>query len=234
MAARYRPALTIIDPADGHSFLRTTVIGLALIWCLGLLMWLGQPIGSTGDVLNLFGQWWPGVLVVWFGMAAWVRRRWPQTTRWKPRAGDRIHGGRVAMAMALVGILCGLYVLIEPRWVLDFFWGGQAAPAAYQALTYTDAFRQHQAPWLLALLLLNIPMFIAVIVMGRWSATLRRIETVLSLVTCAVLAWTVLNGPVFMTPVSDGTAKFFVVPIIVFTLITMAVKLHRNVRPAPN
>ena len=78
VAARYRPALTIIDPADGHSFLRVTVIGLAIIWCLGLLQRLGQPIGSAGDVLNLLGQWWtgtaipslwwPGVLVVWFGL----------------------------------------------------------------------------------------------------------------------------------------------------------------------
>ena len=66
--------------------------------------------------------------------------------------------------------------LLHPRWALDFFWGGRAAPAAYQALTYTDAFLQHQAPWLLALLLFNIPVFIAVIVKGRWTATLRRIE----------------------------------------------------------
>ena len=244
VAARYRPALTLIDPADGHKFLRVAVIGLAIIWCLGLLQRLGQPIGSAGDVLNLLGQWWtgtaipslwwPGVLVVWFGLAAWSRRRWPQTSAWKPRAGDRIQGGRVAMVMALVGILCGLYVLIEPRWVLDFFWGGRAAPAAYQALTYTDAFLQHQAPWLLALLLFNIPLFIAVIVKGRWTATLRRIETASSLVTCAALTWTVLGGPVFMTPVSDGTAKFIVVLIIAFTLLAMAVKLHRKVKPAPN
>ena len=244
VAARYRPALTLIDPADGHKFLRLAVIGLAIIWCLGLLQRLGQPIGSAGDVLNLLGQWWtgtaipslwwPGVLVLWFGAAAWSRRRWPQGATWKPRAGDRIHGGRAAMMMALVGMLCGLYVLIEPRWALDFFWGGRAAPAAYQALTYTDAFRQHQAPWLLALLLFNIPVFIAVIVKGRWTTTLRRIETGSSLVTCAVLAWTVMNGPVFMTPVSDGTAKFLVVLIIAFTLIAMAVKSHKKVVPAPN
>ena len=244
VAARYRPALTIIDPADGHNFLRATVIGLAIIWGLGLLMRLGQPIGSAGDVLNLLGQWWtgtvipspwwPGVLVLWFGIAAWVRRRRPQASRWKPRADDRIHGGRFAMVMALVGMLCGVYVLIEPRWVLDFFWGGHAAPVAYQALTYTDAFLQRQAPWLLALLVLNIPFFITVIVMGRRPPLLQRIETGLSLVTCAVLAWTVLDGPVFMTPVSDATAKFFVVLIIAFTLIAIAIKLHRKVKPAPN
>ena len=240
VAARYRPALTIIDPADGHKFLRATVIGLAIIWCLGLLMRLGQPIDSVGDVLNLFGQWWtgtaspslwwPGVLVVWFGMAARVR----QTSVWKPRAGDRIHGGRAAMVMGLAGILCGLFVLIDPRWVLDFFWGGRAAPAAYEALTYTDAFLRRQAPWLFALLVLNIPVFIVVIMMGRWSRFMRRIETGLGLLTCAVMAWTVLGGPVFMASSSDRTAKFLIVLIIAFVLVDAAIKLHRNVRPAPN
>lgn len=125
MAARYRPTLTIIDPADGHSFLRTAAIGLAIIWCGGLLTRLSQPIDSGWDSLGALGQWWgatlilslwwPGLLVVSFGVASWARRRWPQTSVWKPRADDRIHGGRVALVLGLVGILCGLFVLIEPR-----------------------------------------------------------------------------------------------------------------------
>lgn len=243
VAARYRPTLTIIDPADGHSFLRAAVIGLAIIWSVGLLEHLWQPIDSGGDLLNALGQWWvgtvipslwwPGVLVVGFGMASWARRR-PQTSEWKPRASDRIVGSRAAMVMGIVGVLCGLFVLIEPRWVLDVFWGGRAAPAAYEALTYTETFRQRQAPWLLGLLVLNIPMWLTVIVMGRWPALMRRIETGLVLVTCAAMAWTVLDGPVFMAPSSDRTAKFFLVLIIVFVLIDLGLKLHRSVRPTPN
>ena len=244
VAARYRPTLTIIDPADGRSFLRATVIGMAIIWCLGLLVRLQQPIASGDDLIRAMGQWWggtvipslwwPGVLVAGYGTAAWVRRRWPNTALWKPRAGDRIHGGRTAMVMALVGVVCGVYVLIDPRWLLDVVWGGRAAAAAYEALTYTDTFLQRQAPWLLALLLLNIPVFIAVIAMGRWSPTMRRIETVLGLVTCAVQVWTVLDGPVFMAERSDKTAKFFMAMIVAFTLIHLAIKAYRSVRPMPN
>lgn len=244
VAARYRPTLIIIDLADGHRFLQAAGIGLVIIWSLGLLMCLQQPIASLSDLLRALGQWWgttvipsmwwPGVLVVSFGVASWTRRRWPQTSKWKPRAGDRIHGGRAAMVTGLAGILCGLYVLIDPRWVLDVFWGGRAAPAAYEALTYTDTFRQRQAPWLFILLLLNIPLFITVIVSGRWSAIMRRIEMGLGLVTFSVMAWTVLDGPVFMAPHSDGTAKSFMVLIIVFTLIYIGIKLHRRVRPTPN
>ena len=244
VAARYRPTLTIIDPADGYKFLRASVIGLVVIWCLGLWMHLRQPIDSGWDLLQAIGQWWgatvipslwwPGVLVVGFGVASWVRRRWPQTSEWKPRAGDRIHGSRVAMVMGLAGILCGLFVLVDPRWVLDVIWGGRAAPAAYEALTYTDTFRQRQAPCLFVLILLNIPLFITVIVQGRWSAITRRIETGLSLVDCAALAWTVLDGPVFIAPSGDRAVKFFLVLIAAFMLINIGIKLHRSVRPSPN
>jgi hypothetical protein len=244
VAARYRPTLTIIDPADGHTFLRATVIGLAIIWVLGLLERLLQPIDAAGGLLGALGQWWgstvipslwwPGVLVVGFAGTAWTRRRWPQTSNWKPRASDRIHGGRAALVMGIVGIACGLYTLVHPRWLLDFFWGGQAAPSAYAALTYTDTFLRSQAPWLLVLLLLNIPLLFGVIVQDRWSPLMRRIQTGLGLVTCAVMAWTIADGPVFVAPVSDRTVKSFLVLVIAFTLVDLGVKRYRRVRPTPN
>ena len=243
VAARYRPTLTIVDPADGRNFLRAVVIGLAIIWCLGLLESLQQPINSGWDLLGVLGQWWgatviaslwwPGLLVVGFGMTAWGRRRWPQSSEWKPRAGDCGPVSRVALGMGIAGILCGLFVLIEPRWLLDVVWGGRAAPAAYEALTYTETFRQLQAPFLLVLILLNIPLLIAVIVNGRWSPTLRRFEIGLSLVDCAVLTWTVLGGPIFLAPASDQTAKLIIVLIVAATLISIGVKRYRSIRPTP-
>lgn len=179
-------------------------------------------------------MWWPGVLVVGFGLASWTRRRWPQTSEWKPRAGDRIHGGRAALVMGIIGVLCGLFVLVEPRWVLEFFWGGRAAPEAYEALTYTDTFRQRQAPWLFVLIVLNIPLWLTVIVQGRWSAAMRRLEVGLSLADCAVLVWTVVDGPVFLAPASDQMFKLILVLIVAITLVSLGIKLHRSVRPTPS
>ena len=241
VAARYRPALTIIEPSEGVGFLRAAVIGLALIWGLGLLMNLSQPIDSGTDLVNAIGHWWvstvipslwwPGALVVGFGTGGWARRRWPQSSNWKPRASDRIQGGRAAVAMGMIGIVCGIAVIVEPRWVLDFFWGGHAAPAAYQALTYSDAFRHREGPLLLVLVALNIPLLAAVLVSGRWSPTLRRVELVLGLVTGAAMAWTVMAGPMLMAQASDETAKFFMLLIIVFILLHFAVRQYRAVRP---
>lgn len=245
VAARYRPALNIIDPADGHKFLRATFIGLAIIWALGLLeLWQTAPaVGFLntlakwwlGMVSTVIGSlWWPGVLVAGFGISAWVGRRWPQSPEWKPKSNDRIHGGRLGMVMGLFGVMFGLYILAEPRWVLDVVWGGHAAPVAYQALTYTDSFLQLQGPILFALILLYIPFFIAVIVQGRHTPMLRRIETASSLLTCAVMVWAIMDGPIFMTATSDGMTKFLLSLIVIFSLIVMAVQMYRTVKPTPD
>ena len=243
VAARYLPTLTIIDPADGRRFLRATFIGLAIIWCLGLAR-LQPSIDSGWDVLQALGQWWgatvipslwwPGVLVAWFGTAAWVGRRWPPSSEWKPRAGDRIGGNRATMVLGLVAMLGGLFVLTDPRWVLDFFWDGRAAPAAYEALTYTETFLHRQAPWVLAIIVLNILLYVALTVQGRRSAIMRRAETALSLATCAVLAWTAMDGPVFMAPASDDAFKLGLVLIIAFTVASIGIGLYRRVSPAPD
>jgi len=242
VAARYRPTLNIIDPADGPKFWRATSIGLAIIWGLGLVelfqtapavgflnalakWWMGTVIGSL---------WWPGVLVAGFGISAWVARRWPQKKEWKPKANDRIRGGRLGIVMGLFGVMFGLYVLAEPRWLLDVVWGGHAAPVAYQALTYTDRFLQLQGPILFALILLYIPFFIAVIVKGRHTPMLRRIETASSLLTCAVMVWAIMDGPLFLTETSDGMTKFLSLLIVIFSLIVMAVQMYRSVKPTPD
>ena len=242
VAARYRPALNIVDPADGQKFWRATSTGLAIIWGLGLLelfqtapevgflnalakWWMGTVIGSL---------WWPGVLVAGFGISAWAGRRWPQKTEWKPKANDRIRGGRLGIVMGLIGVMFGLYILAKPTWVLDVVWGGHAAPVAYQALTYTDSFLQLQGPILFVLMLLYIPFYIAVLVKGRHTPMLRRIETASSLLTCAVMLWAIMDGPIFMTATSDGVTKSLLLLIVIFSLSVMAIMRFRTVKPTPD
>jgi hypothetical protein len=244
VAVRYQPALTIIDPADGGKFLRLTIIGLVLIWSLGLLANLSQPINSGTDFIHALSSWWgktvipsfwwPGVLVVGFGMASWARQRSATKSTWQPRAQDRIAGGRAAVALGLIAMMCGIYLLIDPTRILDVIWGGKAAPAAYTALTYTDAFLQRQGPYLFTLVVLNIPFYFAVMIQGRWTALLRRIETGLSLLICAVMTWAIVDGTIMMSPASDSTAKFFMGLIVGFSLIIIGVEFVRQVKPRPN
>ncbi len=244
VAARYRPQLTIIDPSDGHAFWRATVIGLILIWSLSLLQHLAAPMASGWDLLGVLSHWWggtvipslwwPGLLVASFGTSAWVRRRWPHAPAWQPRARDRISGGRAALVATVLGIVCGLGLLIDPRGLLDLLFAGRAAPAAYEVLTYTDRFRQGPGPWLYALLAMNIPLYLTVIVMRRWPPVLRRAETALGLLTGAAMTWVLLDGPIFISPVSDRVAKILMALIIVMMLVNQVVALYRRVRPSPN
>jgi hypothetical protein len=244
VAARYRPTLVVIDPADGHAFARLTIVGLLVIWTLGLIAQFGEPIQSADQFLLALSRWWtktaiaslwwPGVLAVYFAMAAWTRRRWPQAKPWRPVAADHIPGGRAAMVMGLAGVVLGLFILGDPRWVLDAIWGGRAAPAAYEALTYSEAFRQREGLLLWLLVALNIPLLAAAIVMGRWTAVLRRVQTAGSLATCAAMAWVVAGGPIFIRPASDSMTKGLMVLIIALTLLVLGIRLHRNVKPTPS
>lgn len=244
VAARYRPTLVVIDPADGHAFVRLTVIGLLVIWTLGLIEHFDPPIQSFDQFLWALGQWWvktivasfwwPGVLAVYFAIAAWTHRRWPQSQAWRPVAVDHIPGGRAAMVMGLVGVVVGLFVLTDPRWVLDAFWGGRAAPAAYQALTYTDTFLQREGVLLWLLVALNIPLLAAAIVIGRWTAMMRRVQTIGSLATCAAMAWAVAGGPIFIRSAADSMTKGLMLLVIVLTLLDLGIKLYRQVKPTPD
>lgn len=243
VAARYRPAVTIIDPADGQTFLRATIVGLAVIWSLGLVKaLLAVPLANLGwlTALGLWwggtvipSMWWPGVLVVSFGLAAWTRRRWPERAVWQPRTREHVHGGRAGLVLAVLGILLGLAILLEPRRLLDVVWQGRAAPAAYEALTYSEPFRSQQGPWILALLLLNVPLLLTALVQGHWSPTLRRLQVVSSLLLCGVLVWAALGGPIFDVEASDRVTKFALVATVVFTLGALGRQWFRRVRPAP-
>jgi membrane protein implicated in regulation of membrane protease activity len=74
---------------------------------------------------------------------------------------------------------------------------------------------------------------IAMIISGRRSAIVQRIEAGLSLLLCAAMLWTVAGGPILMTASGDSTAKVLMVLIVAGVLISMGAKLYRSVRPTP-
>jgi len=243
VAARYRPTLTVVDPSDGPAFVRAALVGLAVIWIAGLLVQARTPIAGPGDLLTVLGRWWagtvlpsfwwPGVLVAGYAAAARVRRRWPRTVEWKPRDAQLGAANRNALMLAVVGIVSGVVVLAEPRLILDALFGGRASPEAYAALGYTEAFRGRQAPWLFGCLMLQAVLLVPVIVRGRWSPLLRALETALTLALCAVMAWTVLDGPAFQAAAADRAFKLVLVATIAYGLVDLGLRLARRVKPAP-
>jgi hypothetical protein len=178
-------------------------------------------------------MWWPGVLVVGYSIAAWVRRRNPAAATWAPSPADRIEGGRWMLLPGIAGVALGLFVLRDPSVILDFAWQGHAAPQAYAALSYTDAFLQRQAWPIFVLLALNIPLLAAAFVVGRWTPALRRIELVLSVALSLVMLWAAVDGPVMATAAADGVARALLGLIAVVTLVFHGVTHARRITPAP-
>ncbi|MEO3813109.1 hypothetical protein ABGB17_29250 [Sphaerisporangium sp. B11E5] len=238
VAARYRPAHPIIDPADTRRFLRVTVIGMAVIWLLGLLDVLRRhPAGSLDDALIVLQSWWlgvaipslwwPGVVLLFFALAAWTRRRRPSRATWKPRPADRDHINRPARTAALIFFVCGTLVLLDPPAALDLVTGGRLP---VNPLTYDDDFYHHRAPWLLTAMVLHLALFAVLIVHGRWRPSTRRIDIAMNLVICGLLTWILLAGDIFTARPADQITKTVIVLIVLTALVDVAQKLRRERR----
>lgn len=243
VAARYRPPVTVIDPADGLRFWRYTLVGLIVIWALGLVAQLQAAPAGGVEAWRVLSQWWgstvlpsfwwPGVLVVAFGASAWGRRRWPDTGTWRPLDPHRLVGGRAATALAVLGIAAGLAVLADPRWLLQALWGGRIAPVALEAFVYAERFRQGPGPVLWFVLALHIPLMLAAMVQGRWTPSLRRADAALHVLVAAAAAWALLDGPVFTATVSNEAMRFALLVTLVWIVGDIGWRWHQGRRWAP-
>jgi hypothetical protein len=234
VAARYRPAMILIDPADSRRVLRISAIGMAVIWLLGLLDVIGgRPIDSLDGTLYALSTWWfevaipslwwPGVVFAFFATASWTHRRWPATARWKPKPVDRDRISRIGVGAALVFFVCGTLVLLNPTWVIDGLIGGRMPVGA---LAYDHDFYHQRAPWLLALMVTHLALYVVLLVQGRWHSLTRRIDVGLSLAICGVLTWILLVGDIFVGRPADQTVKGVIVLIMVSALIDVSQKLR--------
>jgi hypothetical protein len=239
VAVRYAPAIIIIEPADGRSFLRASLIGMAVIWLLGFVdvfsnsarQPLMRMLAQWADSSVLPSLWWPGLLVTCFGIAAWTRRIWPQSAEWKPKVQRSERASPPLLIIGVAAIASSLLLLLNPAVILDVVFGGRAAPIAYDSFTYTDTFRRAQGPILLMLLALNIPLYFAVALQGRWTVLTRKMETGLSILLIVTMIWTLIGGSIMVGQGSNEFVKLMFGVIIFFTVLDLAIKTYRGSRP---
>lgn len=232
VAARYRAPIVLIDPSDSRRLFTLAAGGAVLILAGAMLGELIDHVppqrdpAAAADRATPFLFAWLGLLVAWFAVAGWWRRRHPDET-WKPRSipTDRIsRPGRLA---ALVFYIAGTLALVDPPGMLRLVSGGRAAPAAYHAMEYDDDFLAVRGPIVLALLILSLVLQAIVIGQGRWLSWTRQADLALGLVMCAVLTW-VVAAPVFVSGAADRTAKEIVALLILIALADTAFSLRRH------
>jgi hypothetical protein len=232
VAARYRAPVVVIDPSDSRRLLTLAVGGAVLIIAGAMLGELIDHLPPQRDLAAavdratplLFG--WLGLLVAWFAVAAWWRRRRPEAA-WKPRPLPTGRISRTGRMAALVFYIAGTLVLVDPPATLRLVTDGKAAPAAYHALTYDNDFLAVRGPIVLGLLVLSLLLQAAVIRQGRWLSWSRRTELTMSLVMCAALTWAVA-GPVFVAGPADRAAREIVALLILISLADLAYSLRRH------
>ena len=238
VAARYRPTLTIIDPVDSRAFLKSSVIGVAIIWVAGLVSAFQHRPASIEDGLlalrdfyakvGLQALIWPGFLVVWFGLAAWARRRWPRTAVWKPRPAERDMVNRFGTASAVLFGAVGAAVLANPGGALNLVSGGRLSAAGYAAFAYDSGFLTLRGPAVLAVIVADLAVLLVIAIRGRWEPATRRAQLVLNVVTGGVLLWVLFGGPAFSQQSTDQLFKVAVGATVLGILIDLVVKGRRQ------
>ncbi|MDI1461329.1 hypothetical protein QEZ54_10150 [Catellatospora sp. KI3] len=243
VALRYRPARPLIDPVDTRRAVRSSVIGVAVIWVAGLIEVLWPPV-PYADALQavshwwfnagLAALWWPGAVGVAFTGTAWVRRRWAGRLTWQPRPTSTDRVNRAANLTGAFFALIGTALLIWFPVVLDRLSGGRVAQSALDAFAYDPDFLRLRGPLLLALMLTQIALLVVLGVRRRWQTSTRRFSVGLAALSAAVMTWCVLAGPVFTARPTDDFMKLALAVSALLSVIEIFRQLRRLRRPGTN
>jgi hypothetical protein len=214
VAARYggRHGFNLIEPEHAPAFVKLSILGVALQWAFTL--------PSVFNASSTFGEWWldsgfaalwwVGLLVVWFGIGAWIQRRlpvephsftrpWAHYIFWLPVRQDwqpaqlehQYSAARVLIPLATV-----LTAVFASLGFVD------SAPDA-SWLRYDDDFRNWLLAPLLVLMLARIALFTAATVNMRWRERTELVRFGLWIGFVGVLVWALVGWDIFASTAVD-------------------------------
>ncbi len=226
VATRYRPpGLVAIPPQETGKFALIAIIGLAIQWAISLPhvfdgrlplagWWLGPGLGAF---------WWPGFMIMFSLLAAWLRQRGWFKPRWRPRAVDPERVNRGALAFGLAWFVIGVAVVVSLPWLVPHLPG-----ALPRVLALDPDFLRIRAWPVLPLWAASFAILACVLVQGRWSPLMRKLEIVSSAAFIALLLWWVTAGRMFQATPTDQGARGILALIVVIMLVDLGVRLHRG------
>jgi hypothetical protein len=230
-ARRYYERPALIDPADTHHFLIWTLAGALGLGVLSLIDRHGEL--DHGD---LFLQW-LGVLVIFFALAAWWRRRNPGKLGWTPNRGPEHFSLVSGLFSAAMTLIFPVFMYGAPeRFVETAFLG--LFPGSVVA--FTDAFANSPLRWAtLALLVASAVMYAIGGLRRGWQGWGRWADLGVNLgLGAAFLAHAgPLPSPVFVLPAANATATpIFAGLGALFVLCALydIYRLWMRVTPAPS
>jgi len=241
VAARYHPpGVPIIPPAQTRGFVWATLIGVGLQWAISLpMVFSGQTLpalpessrlGAWWVSYGLGALWWPGFLVSVMIVAAWVRQAWPAATSdWKPKAVDQHRINRPLFVFGLAGALCGVALWVGIAWSVMTF-----DNPFTRALAFDPVFLATRAPALLVFWAGGITLMVVLIIEGQWRDLTRRIDLGFKIIACALMAWFIFGGRIFVADPADQSVKGAMALIVLLMLGQLAFdawRLAGRIRP---
>ena len=244
VAAHYSPrGFAIIEPEHAPTFVMLATIIVAAEW----LVTLPRVFVST----MTFGDWvagpglgamsWVGLLLVWFGMASWIRRRSPvdpQTlmrpwTHWlfwlpNPRAWRPVdhatNARRLAIRLVPLSTVATLF-FIAPSWWLQLLLpaGTDTSWAAYEKSFHHWLF----AP-LLALMIARLLMLMTVLFSVRLWTRSESIRVTLWGGFVALLIWVLFGWQIFANGITNALFKVWLAIFLLINTIQLIVWMRRE------
>ncbi|MEJ1966692.1 MAG: hypothetical protein WDO56_36185 [Gammaproteobacteria bacterium] len=243
VAARYSPrGFQIIEPEHAPAFVKLSAVCVAIQWALTLPAvfasrttpgewWLSRGFGALA---------WVGIFVIWFGLAAWIRRRspvdpeslsrpWTHILFWLPlpadwRPFDRDAFERRAELGALpLGVAVTIF-FVAPAWFLGFL-----TPTGTNTswALYDEHFRHSLLPALIVLMVVRLALCAAALINARLRARLEAFRFGLWVCFVGLLYWTVFSGSIFAGPVADALFKAWLLIFLLVNTIQIAVWIRR-------
>ncbi len=243
VAARYRPrGFNLIEPEHAPVFVQVAAGCVALQWAITL------PRVFLSSMT--FGEWWlswgysalawVGWLVVWFGAAAWIRRRspvdpdslsrpWTHWIFWLPlprdwQPVDPEANFRRAATRALPLSAALTIFFIAPAGLLAHFLPAGTDTSWAQ---YGEAFRHWLLPPLIALMIVRLALFTAAVVKPRWWAPTAGIRFGLWLCFVGLLYWSVFRWDIFAAGGVDAVFKAWLLIFLLINTIQIVAWIYR-------
>jgi hypothetical protein len=241
VAARYvQQGFDLVEPELSPWLVKLAVAGIALQWALTLPRVFAAEL-TLGQWWSRWGSWafaWIGILVLWFGMASWIRRHmpvnpdthqrpwthwifWvPNTTSWQPVDHEAAEH-RAARGAFPIGVLVTVFC-IAPAWFIGLF-----APGATSWALYDARFQQWLLLPLLALMAARLALFV-VAANESWRAPTEWIRFALWVGFVALLYGALFGGHIFSNRVTDSLLKAWLFIFLLVNSIQILVWTRRK------
>jgi hypothetical protein len=231
VAERYggRRGFNVIEPEHAPAFVKLSVLGVVAQWAFSLPGVFVAPSTFGGWWLEsgFAALWWVGLLVVWFGIGAWVQRRLPVEPNsfarpwahyifwlpvrqdWQPAQLDHPYSA----AKVLIPLASALtIVFVSPEWFLGLF-----DPTANVSWARYDAdFRSQLLPALLVIMVSRIALFTFATVRLHWRARTELVRFGLWTIFVGLLLWALVGWDIFASARVDFLFKVW---LSVFLLV---------------